>query len=107
MPTVTFLSPDGTKRDVEIPNGQSAMKGAIANGVKGIVAECGGSTMCGTCHVYVDAAFLDRLPPMSLDENAMLDTTASPREANSRLSCQIVVNDALAGLILRVPETQT
>lgn len=107
MPTVSFISSDGTKKDVEIPNGQSAMKGAIANGVRGIVAECGGSAMCGTCHVYVDDGFLDRLPPMSLDENAMLDTTASPREVNSRLICQVILNDELAGLILNIPETQT
>lgn len=107
MPTVSFIGPDGTKRDVDVANGQSAMKGAMANGIKGIVAECGGSAMCGTCHVYVDPAFLVRLPPMSADENAMLDTTSSPREPNSRLSCQIILNDDLAGLILKLPETQT
>lgn len=107
MPVVTFIYPDGTEKDVDIPIGQSAMKGAISNGVKGIIAECGGSAMCGTCHVYVDGANLDRLPPVSLDEDAMLDATASPRQHNSRLSCQFSVNESLAGLTLKIPETQT
>ena len=107
MPVVSFIYPDGTKRDVDIPKGQSAMKGAVSNGVKGIVAECGGSAMCVTCHVYVDEAHLDRLPPISVDENAMLDATASPRRHNSRLSCQISIGDSLEGLTLQIPETQT
>jgi 2Fe-2S ferredoxin len=107
MPLVSFIYPDGTKRDVDIHSGQNAMKGAISNGVKGIVAECGGSAMCGTCHVYVEESYLDRLPPVGLDENAMLDATASPRQHNSRLSCQISISDALAGLTLKIPETQT
>jgi 2Fe-2S ferredoxin len=107
MPVVSFIYPNGTQKDVDIPNGQSAMKGAISNGVKGIVAECGGTAMCGTCHVYVDDAYLDRLPPVSLDEDAMLDATASPRQHNSRLSCQISVDESLLGLTMKIPETQT
>jgi 2Fe-2S ferredoxin len=107
MPIVSFISSEGARKDVDVPTGQNVMKSAIDNGIEGIVAECGGSTMCGTCHVYVDEAFLNRLPPMSLDENAMLDATSSPREANSRLSCQIVVCEELSGLTVRIPETQT
>ncbi|MGE3993886.1 2Fe-2S iron-sulfur cluster-binding protein [Pseudorhodoplanes sp.] len=107
MPAVTFTYPDGTQKVVDIPKGQSVMKGALANGIKGIVAECGGTAMCGTCHVYVDECYLDKLPPVSVDENAMLDATSSPREPNSRLSCQIAMSDALAGLRVRIPESQT
>ena len=103
MPTVSFISSDGTKKDVEIPNGQSAMKGAIANGVMGIVAECGGSCMCATCHVYVHEDQLAKLPEMELGEDAMLDGTASPRRPNSRLSCQLVMTPALDGLVVRLP----
>jgi 2Fe-2S ferredoxin len=107
MPTVLFIYPDGAKMEVDIPNGQSVMKGALANGIKGIVAECGGTAMCGTCHVYVEQSYCDALPPVSADENAMLDATSSPRQGNSRLSCQIEMSDNLSGITLRIPETQT
>lgn len=82
------------------------MEGAIKNGVDGIVAECGGACMCGTCHVYVEEQFLSRLKPMRDDENEMLDTTACPRRPNSRLGCQIPVTKELDGLVVRTPETQ-
>jgi 2Fe-2S ferredoxin len=82
------------------------MEGAIKNGVDGIVAECGGACQCGTCHVYVEEQFLAKLPPMQDDENEMLNTTASPRRANSRLGCQIPVTKDLDGLVVHTPETQ-
>jgi 2Fe-2S ferredoxin len=62
--------------------------------------------MCATCHVYVDEAHLDRLPAMESDEDEMLESTASPRMDNSRLSCQLDVTDELDGLVVRLPETQ-
>lgn len=79
---------------------------ALSSGVDGIEAECGGSCMCATCHVYVDAAWLDRLPKVQILEDEMLDDTASKRESNSRLSCQIQMTDDLDGLIVTLPETQ-
>jgi 2Fe-2S ferredoxin len=103
---VTYISHLGAATKIDVPVGDSVMEGAIKNGVDGIVAECGGACMCGTCHVYVDAAWLDKLQPVQDDENAMLDTTACPRRANSRLGCQIPVTKALDGLIVRTPETQ-
>ena len=63
--------------------------------------------MCATCHVYVDEAWLGRLPPMSDEEDALLDGAAAERRANSRLSCQIKLSADLDGLILRLPERQT
>ena len=75
-------------------------------GVAAIVADCGGLLTCATCHVYVDPAWADKLPPVTEDEAAMLEMTASPRQANSRLSCQIVMQSALDGLTVTLPETQ-
>jgi 2Fe-2S ferredoxin len=103
---VTYISHSGVESRIDVPIGDSVMEGAIKNGVDGIVAECGGACMCGTCHVYVDPAWLGRLAPIQEDENAMLDTTACPRQPNSRLGCQIPVKKELDGLIVRTPETQ-
>lgn len=83
------------------------MQTALDNGVDGIVGECGGSAMCATCHVYVDEAFLDLLPPMKEVENEMLECTATERRPNSRLSCQIKLDAVLDGIVVELPETQT
>ena len=82
------------------------MEGAVQNGVDGIVAECGGSCLCATCHVFVDEKFLALLDPIDEAQEAMLDLTAVDRQPNSRLSCQIKVRPELDGLIVRMPETQ-
>lgn len=106
MGSFTYISPDGTVRRLEVADGTSVMQAAIANGVSGIVAECGGSQMCATCHVYVADEWLDKLAPMQATEDAMLDTAASERKPNSRLSCQIVMSPELDGLVVHVPERQ-
>ncbi len=62
-----------------------------------IKAECGGAMACATCHVYVDADWLDRVGGPSDEEEDMLDSVGDVR-SNSRLSCQILMNDALDGL---------
>ena len=75
-------------------------------GVDGIVAECGGSCLCATCHVYVEEKFLPLLAPIDEAQDAMLDSTACERLPNSRLSCQIQVRPELEGLVVRMPEYQ-
>lgn len=106
MPIVTFVLPDGRQRKVEAREGQSVMETAVANGVEGIVAECGGSMACATCHVFVDDETFARLGPPQGDEDGMLDFAAADRAATSRLSCQIAVSDALDGAAFTVPATQ-
>lgn len=104
--TIIYKSDAGEVREVAVPVGSSVMEGAVNNGVDGIVAECGGACMCATCHVYVDQEFLDKLPAMADDENELLNTTASPRKPNSRLSCQIPVREELDGLRVTTPPKQ-
>jgi 2Fe-2S ferredoxin len=82
------------------------MAAALKNGIDGIVAECGGVCMCSTCHVFVDENFFNRLPPAQDTEEAVLEIAAEERRPTSRLSCQIMVTDALDGLIVRLPERQ-
>src|SRR5437870_11102040 len=107
MPWITYISHSGDTRKVDVPIGDSVMEGAIQNNVDGIVAECGGNCQCATCHVYVDENWLSVLDPINPDQDAMLNATASPREPNSRLSCQIKVSPKLDGLVVHTPPTQT
>lgn len=107
MPTIVFVQPDGSRREVEASPGTSVMKNAVLNDVPGIVAECGGSLMCATCHVYVDPADVDRIPVLTDDEDEMLEVTHTERRPNSRLSCQLTVDDGLDGFTVHVPEAQT
>ncbi len=106
MPSVTYLHSDDSQDTITAPAGTSVMQAAVSHGIAGILAECGGAAACATCHVYVDDAWLDRLPAMTVDESDMLDCTASERRANSRLSCQIELSSDLDGLVVRTPETQ-
>ena len=106
MPKIAFIHHDGAREELDIDEGTSVMQGATAQGIEGIVAECGGNCMCATCHVYVEPSQLALLPAMSEDEDALLDGTASDREPNSRLSCQITVTEALDGLVVNLPERQ-
>ena len=106
MPNIVFVHPDGSREELDIAEGTSVMQGATARGIDGIVAECGGNCMCATCHVYVEPSQLALVPAMSEEEDALLDGTASDREPNSRLSCQISVTDELDGLTVNLPERQ-
>ena len=106
MPSVTFVQPDGSEREVDVVAGTSLKDAALRNEVDGIVGECGGYAICATCHVYVDEAWEARLPEPDDVEHDVLDDTVAPREATSRLSCQIEVSDALDGLRVRVPDEQ-
>jgi 2Fe-2S ferredoxin len=106
MAAVTYVEPDGSSSVVDVPDGTSVMRGAINADIKGIIAECGGQLMCATCHVYVEEAFLDRLPAISDDEDAMLDSTAEERLPNSRLSCQLSGDAVLDGLTVDIPMSQ-
>lgn len=106
MPQVTFINPDESTVELDIPVGQSLMRAATAHGIEGIVGDCGGGLTCATCHVTVQEEFLPAMPTVTPNEDQMLDFTAMPRCGNSRLSCQIVVTDAMDGLIVRIADPQ-
>jgi ferredoxin, 2Fe-2S len=105
MPTITFIDQDGNEREIEAEAGSTVMETAVNNDVPGILATCGGSCSCATCHVYVDETWFDKLPPAELEEMDMLDTAHDLQE-NSRLSCQIKVTDELDGLVVTTPPRQ-
>jgi 2Fe-2S ferredoxin len=107
VPRVIYVHPDQTREEVDVDIGTSVMQAAVAHGIDGIVAECGGSAMCATCHVYLDEGDLARAPEMQPNEDEMLEFTASPRKASSRLSCQLVMTPELDGITVYLPEEQT
>ena len=106
MPRVTYIDTAGKETTLDIAEGTSVMQAAVLNGIDGITAECGGSCMCATCHVYVRDDQLAKTPPMVDDEDAMLEGTASERLPNSRLSCQIKMRLEFDGLRVTLPEEQ-
>ncbi len=105
MATITYIEFDGTAHEVEVVAGSSVMQGAQDNDVPGIVAECGGTCSCATCHVYVDAAWITKTGEPDVLEEGMLESVWERRD-NSRLGCQIEVRDELDGLVVRLPEMQ-
>src|SRR5215207_2748766 len=101
MPSLTIVTRDGTERIVEGRSGWSVMENIRDNGFDELLALCGGCCSCATCHVHVDEAWLDSLPPMGPDEDDLLDSS-DHRKLNSRLSCQIRFSDALDGLKVQI-----
>jgi 2Fe-2S ferredoxin len=105
MPKITYIEHSGKEHVVDVPVGLSVMEGAVKNAIPGIDADCGGACACSTCHVYVDPAWIDKLPKRESMEEDMLDFAFEPK-ANSRLTCQVKVTAALDGLVVRMPEKQ-
>lgn len=85
--------------------GSTVMEAAIANFIGGIEAQCYGGCNCGTCHVYIDAAWVEVVGPPKPWEGQMLQSV-SLAKSNSRLSCQVSVSAALDGLVVHTPEYQ-
>jgi 2Fe-2S ferredoxin len=94
--TLNVMMPDGVRHRAEAAPDFSVMELARAYGIP-VVADCGGSAVCATCHVRVSDEWLAHLPPPSDEELARLDEIPDADE-NSRLSCQLRMTDALDGL---------
>lgn len=87
---------EGVEHDLEAVEGWRVMEIIRDHGLP-IKAECGGACACATCHVYVDEAWEDTLPAMRDEEEEMLDEAFDVQD-NSRLSCQIILDEGLDGL---------
>ena len=97
MATLTVVTREGDEKTVEASKGMTVMEIIRDNGFDELLALCGGCCSCATCHVHVDPAFADLLPPISEDETDLLDSS-DHRDETSRLSCQLPFSDALDGL---------
>ena len=102
MPRFTFIDPDGTRHDIDAPSGLSLLEIAHRNGID-LEGACEGSLACSTCHLIVDPGWFDKLEEIEEDEEDMLDL-AFGLTRTSRLGCQIILTEALDGLVVSLPE---
>jgi len=105
MIKLIFVQPDDTRTEIHAPLGANLMEIAVANGIDGILADCGGNLVCGTCHVVVPAKYNAALPIQSEMEREMLECVPHP-QPNTRLCCQITLDAAHDGLELWIPLAQ-
>lgn len=103
MVDIYVMLRDGTKKEISAEPDSSLMEAIRDAGVEELLALCGGCCSCATCHVHVAKAWTDRLPPMSEDENDLLDSS-DHRDGSSRLSCQIPLSDDLNGIEVTIAE---
>ncbi|MFM7688002.1 MAG: ferredoxin family 2Fe-2S iron-sulfur cluster binding protein [Alphaproteobacteria bacterium] len=101
MPKMVFIERDGTQKEVEAPLGLSVLEIAHRNSVD-IECACEGSLACSTCHVIVDPSWFGKLAKPTEDEEDMLDLAFDLQET-SRLGCQLIMTDALDGLVVKLP----
>ena len=103
MPKLTVVNRAGEESTVDVAAGLTVMEAIRDNGFDELLALCGGCCSCATCHVHVDPAFTDKLPPMSEDEDDLLDSS-DHRTETSRLSCQVPFTAELDGLKVTIAE---
>jgi 2Fe-2S ferredoxin len=103
MPRLIVTTRSGETREVEAAAGLTVMEAIRDNGFDELLALCGGCCGCATCHIHVDPEFLALLPPISADEDDLLDSS-DDRDENSRLGCQIPFTEDLDGLRVRIAE---
>jgi ferredoxin, 2Fe-2S len=101
MPKMVFVEQGGVRREVDAPLGLSVLEIAHKHGVD-IEGACEGSLACSTCHVIVDQAWFGKLATPTEDEEDMLDLAFDLQET-SRLGCQIIMTEALDGLVVKLP----
>lgn len=105
MVRIIYKEIDGTEHPVDVPEGQSLMQAAVDNGIPVIIGECGGQMACGTCLVYVDAAWEVQTGEPSEMEEATLELHADNPHPRKRLSCQIKASADLDGAVVHLPES--
>ncbi len=100
MSTIIVTDRDDRQHEVEAVAGLPLME-MLRDLEYGVAAICGGQCCCGTCHVYIDEDWLEQLPPPAGDEIELVQDLEF-RQPNSRLSCQLIVSEALNGLHLKL-----
>lgn len=95
---LSVVDRNGGEHEVETPPEGSLME-TLRELDYGVSAICGGMCSCATCHVYIAPEWLTKLPDRQSDEGDLL-AELQFRQDNSRLSCQIQLQQAYDGLRL-------
>lgn len=103
MTDVLVTLRDGSSTRLDMADGETLME-VLRNGNAGVEGTCGGACSCGTCHVYIDEDWLERLPPKSEDEALMLEALEDFVELRpgSRLACRIPMKSKFKGIVVTV-----
>jgi len=103
---VRFFKADGTlDQEVEAAPGQRLLDVAWS-AREPLEGACEGVMACSTCHVIVDAADFEKLPPATEEEEDLLDLAAHATRT-SRLACQIILTEDMPELSVRIPSGAT
>ncbi len=102
MVNITYVAFDGTQHAVNAQPGDTLMSAAVDNGVPGIDGDCGGNCACATCHLFVGGELAGGA---SEEEQDMLAIADGVRD-NSRLGCQITIDESMDGLVVNLPDGQ-
>ena len=102
MVKITYVEFDGTKHTVDASPGDTLMSAAVSNSVPGIDGDCGGNCACATCHLFVDGELAGLVKE---EEQDMLEIADGIRD-NSRLGCQITIDESMDGLVVNLPMGQ-
>lgn len=98
---LTVIMRSGEAQDIDARDDYSLMESIRDAGIDELLALCGGSCSCATCHVFIDENYWDKLSALSQDENDLLDGS-DHRQPNSRLSCQVKISPDLSGMRVTV-----
>ena len=94
--TITVLDRDGQSHRIEWEPEQSLMEALRDNDLP-VLASCGGTASCATCHVYVEEDVFEAAGERSEDEMELLTEAEGYRETASRLSCQVPYRQQFLG----------
>ena len=103
MPKLTFIAADGQNTlTVDAPVGITLMEAARNAGIDSVSGDCGGACICGTCHIYIDPAWWEKVgEPIDIEQATM--EFSENVTSRSRLACRIELTDRLDGMVLRIP----
>lgn len=96
---LVVIDQDGERHEIPALAGWRVME-IIRDNMLPIKAECGGSCACATCHIYIDPAWLDKIPAPHPEEENLLDTVEGLDARRSRLSCQVLMQEELDGMVV-------
>lgn len=98
--TVTIIDREGVSHELKAPTDMQMNIMEVCKAYElPVLGECGGMAMCATCQCYLESD--TELPEQSDDELDMLDQAFFVEE-NSRLGCQIHINEEIDGIVLRL-----